>query len=236
MMGSENQAERPGNVDQEDAARGRPVDAWESEEQLSPFSMTLLTIGLESLLLVIAFSGSMFFHFYDLAQPPSKWLGENGLARFLFGCLLALPLFGTVVWGLPCVPLLKRMMKSIEDAIAPLFQRMSFYQMVLISIFSGVGEEVFFRWFLLGGLSQYLSWWAACGIASLIFGVCHYLNFTYFLLTTLMGVLLAAIYLYGGLLAAVACHATYDVLALWYLKQKVLRHAEGRDEPVTDET
>ena len=235
-MGSENQSDRPGNVEQEDAARGRPVAAWESEEQLSPFTMTLLTIGLESLLLVVAFFGSIFFDFYDLAHPASKWLGENSLARFLFGCLLALPLFGTVVWGLPCVPLWKRMMKSIEDAIAPLFQSMKFYQMVLISIFAGVGEEVFFRWFLLGGLSQYLPWWAACGIASLIFGVCHYLNFTYFLLTTLVGVVLAVIYLYLGLLAAVACHATYDVIALWYLKQKVLSRAAGRAVQLSHET
>ena len=185
---------------------------------------------MESLLVIAAFAGAAFFNFYDLAQPSSKWLGENSWVNFFLGCLLALPLFGVVAGVLPRVPLMKQMLRSIEDSIAPLFQSMSFYQMVLIAVSAGIGEEVFFRWFLLGGLSQYLSWWAACGIASLLFGLCHYLNFTYFMLTTLVGVLLAGIYLYLGLLAAVACHATYDVLALVYLKRKMLRQVTRYDE------
>jgi membrane protease YdiL (CAAX protease family) len=55
-------------------------------------------------------------------------------------------------------------------------------------------------------------------IASILFGLCHWLSATYALMATAMGVLLGLLMLTtNSLLAPIAMHTIYDFLALLYL-------------------
>jgi len=78
-----------------------------------------------------------------------------------------------------------------------------------------------FRAAIQGGLSQYLNPWVALVLASLLFGLAHYLSLTYFLFATGFGLLLGLGYLLTGSFLLVATwHAAYDALALCLLRYR----------------
>jgi membrane protease YdiL (CAAX protease family) len=58
----------------------------------------------------------------------------------------------------------------------------------------------------------------AVGMAAIVFGYCHYFSFNYFLIATLMGAYMGAIWIWSGsLITPIVTHATYDFLALWFI-------------------
>jgi membrane protease YdiL (CAAX protease family) len=185
-------------------------------DSVSPSGLTRLAVVLESLLLLIALLTS-WFGWYDQSRPLASWLSGPWLGQVLAGALLALPLLWLVLVALPAIPAIRSAFESIEQMVGPLFQGMPVWQIWVISLSAGIGEEVFFRWALQGTLTQWMPLPVAVLIASLAFGACHCLNATYFVVTACLGVILSMIYLLAGPLAAVACHATYDYLAIRHL-------------------
>lgn len=90
--------------------------------------------------------------------------------------------------------------------------------LVALSIVAGVGEELLFRGAMQGWLTQSLGAGAAIAIASVLFGLVHYVSFTYFLVATGLGLLLGTAYALSDSLALVMIwHAIYDVIALFCL-------------------
>jgi membrane protease YdiL (CAAX protease family) len=95
-------------------------------------------------------------------------------------------------------------------------------QLLFIAILAGVGEELLFRGLIQAGLFYWLPTdWKLIGsllIASLIFGACHYLSHTYFLLATAAGLYFGLLMVVSGsLLPPIIAHALYDYVALAYL-------------------
>ncbi len=90
--------------------------------------------------------------------------------------------------------------------------------LVALSILAGVGEELLFRGAIQGWLLQYTGPWTAVLAASVLFGLVHYMSFTYFVVATGLGLLLGAVYqLSGSLELVMVWHAVYDMLALYCL-------------------
>lgn len=90
--------------------------------------------------------------------------------------------------------------------------------LVTLSILAGVGEELLFRGALQGWLLQYTGPWTAVLAASVLFGLVHYVSFTYFVVATGLGLVLGAVYqLSGSLELVMVWHAVYDMLALYCL-------------------
>ncbi|QBM17798.1 hypothetical protein MARI_19190 [Marinobacter sp. JH2] len=90
--------------------------------------------------------------------------------------------------------------------------------LLLLSLLAGVGEELLFRGAIQGGLLQYTEQWTAVIVASLLFGLVHYVSFTYFVIATGLGLVLGTAYqLSGSLIMVMVWHAVYDVLALYFL-------------------
>ncbi|WP_323751206.1 CPBP family intramembrane glutamic endopeptidase [Marinobacter sp.] len=90
--------------------------------------------------------------------------------------------------------------------------------LLLLSLLAGVGEELLFRGAIQGGLLQYTGPWTAVIVASLLFGLVHYVSFTYFVIATGLGLVLGTAYqLSGSLIMVMVWHAVYDVLALYFL-------------------
>lgn len=138
-------------------------------------------------------------------------LGESPVASLLLGALTAVC---TVSLGLAAYRLLP-VLRSISEELAPrLVDGADSASLVLVSVFSGVGEEAFFR----GAVQQEFG----LVVASLVFGLAHIGPDRRYLLWTvwavLAGFVFGAVYdLSGGLLAPVIAHAGHNAatLLLW---------------------
>lgn len=140
-----------------------------------------------------------------------RLLGESPAGSILLGTLTAVC---TVSLGLLAYRL-SPMLRSISEELAPrLVDGADSRSLMLLSIFSGVGEEAFFR----GAVQQEFG----LVVASLLFGLAHigpdrrYLVWTAW--AVLAGFVFGLIYdLSGGLLAPVFAHTVHNAatLLLW---------------------
>ncbi|MBY6194484.1 CPBP family intramembrane metalloprotease [Marinobacter hydrocarbonoclasticus] len=90
--------------------------------------------------------------------------------------------------------------------------------LLTLSLLAGVGEELLFRGAVQGWLMQHTGPWTALLAASVLFGLVHYVSFTYFLVATCLGLILGGAYLvWSSLPMVMVWHAVYDMLALYCL-------------------
>jgi membrane protease YdiL (CAAX protease family) len=152
-----------------------------------------------------------------------RLLGESPAAGVLLGLLTAAC---TVSLGLLAYRLLPSL-REISDELAPrLVDGADSTSLVLVSIFSGVGEEAFFR----GAIQQEFG----LVVASLLFGVAHIGPDRRYLVWTAWAVLAGFVFgfLYdasGGLLAPIIAHTAHNAatLLLWKRSREGLKKAGG---------
>ncbi|MBA2534258.1 MAG: CPBP family intramembrane metalloprotease [Rubrobacter sp.] len=148
-------------------------------------------------------------------------LGESPAGDILLGALTAAC---TLTLGLLAYRLLP-MLRSISDELAPrLIDGADSTSLILLSIFSGVGEEAFFR----GAVQQEFG----LVLASLLFGFAHigpdrrYLVWTAWAI--LAGFVFGIIYdLSGGLLAPVFAHTVHNAATLLIWKRSRKGHKKA---------
>ena len=169
---------------------------------------------------------ALFYGFLIVAA--ALWSGLRGFDLRLFGhsvisstLLGALTAVATVSLGLltyRLFPVLRQIAQELAPRLVDGTDRSS---LVLVSIFSGVGEEIFFR----GAVQHEFG----LVIASLVFGLVHvgpdrrYLVWTAW--AVLAGLLFGALYeVTGGLLAPILAHSTHNatILLLWRRSRKAL--------------
>jgi membrane protease YdiL (CAAX protease family) len=163
-----------------------------------------------------------------LAVAAALWSGLRGFDLRLFGysaalsaLLGALTAAATVSLGLLVYRLLP-VLREIAEELAPrLIDGADRGNLMLVSVFSGVGEETFFR----GAVQQEFG----LVVAALVFGLVHvgpdrrYLVWTAW--AVLVGFLLGALYeVTGGLLAPILAHSAHNAatLLLWKRSRKGL--------------
>ena len=169
-----------------------------------------------------------------LTVAAALWSGLRGFDLRFFGYSAALSaLLGTlaavatVSLGLLAYRLLP-VLREIAEELAPrLLDGAGRGSLVLLAVFSGIGEEAFFR----GALQQEFG----LVVASLVFGLVHvgpdrrYLVWTAW--AVLAGFLFGALYeVSGGLLAPILAHSAHNAatLLLWKRSRKGL---EGAGSP-----
>jgi uncharacterized protein len=164
----------------------------------------------------------------SLVVAAALWSGLRGFDLRLFGHSAALSvLLGalcavvTVSLGLLAYWLLPTLRKIAEELAPRLVDGADRGSLVLVSIFSGIGEETFFR----GAVQQEFG----LVIASLVFGLGHigpdrrYLVWTAW--AVLAGFWFGALYeVTGGLMAPILAHSTHNaaILLLWRRSRKAL--------------
>lgn len=140
-------------------------------------------------------------------------LSWRGLAQ---GIVATAPLVLALAWCLrTTLPPVVRLVRIVEQRIAPLFAGSGPAVIVLLGLLAGVGEETLFRGVIQATLTTHLVPWAAVALTAVLFGVAHWVTPTYALLATLVGAYLGALLVVSGnLLVPIVAHALYDVAAL----------------------
>ncbi|MDK8464799.1 CPBP family intramembrane glutamic endopeptidase [Marinobacter sp. SS13-12] len=112
---------------------------------------------------------------------------------------------------------------SLESQLEQLHRFASDYSwtvLIALSVFAGVGEELLFRGAIQGWLAQHVHDAVAILLASLLFGLVHYLSFTYFVLATGLGMTLGTVYATtDSLVLVMVWHGVYDMIALYCLRR-----------------
>jgi uncharacterized protein len=152
-----------------------------------------------------------------------RLLGESSSASVLLGLLTAAC---TVSLGLLAYRLLPSLREISEELAPRLVDGADSTSLVLVSIFSGVGEEAFFR----GAIQQEFG----LVVASLLFGLAHIGPDRRYLVWTAWAVLAGFVFgfLYdvsGGLLAPIIAHTAHNAatLLLWKRSREGLKKAGG---------
>lgn len=128
------------------------------------------------------------------------------------------PLLG--LWGLSRarVAWFEALDAMVRPMIDSLFRGRGRGPVLLISLLAGFGEELLFRGVLQGWLSELAGPWTGVLVAAVVFGLLHFLSWTYFLFAVGFGLYLGVIYeLTGNLLVVCLIHALYDWAAIHYL-------------------
>lgn len=102
--------------------------------------------------------------------------------------------------------------------VSGIFGGYSWLHLTCVAVLAGVGEELLFRGFLQTWLgNHFVITWAVL-IASVIFGLLHYLSHAYFISATLMSIAFGAAYcMTDSLLMVMVWHGVYDFIALLVL-------------------
>ncbi|MGI9458208.1 MAG: CPBP family intramembrane glutamic endopeptidase [Aeoliella sp.] len=160
------------------------------------------------------------------------WLAEVPLAKLLWPADITLALARGLMGTLLMMPLLvillharwrpiARLRRLVSRFVRQLFGDAPIWQLALIALVAGLGEEVLFR-----GAIQPLAIRATgplvgLVITSLLFGLAHAASPTYFWLAAGVGLYLGAIAMATGeILSAVIIHSLYDFVALTCLSHR----------------
>jgi hypothetical protein len=154
-----------------------------------------------------------------------RWNWKDAAA----GTLAALPLLALfwLLLGSRLKPLVQ-IRQFLDDVVRPVFGRWPLWQLGVISLAAGVGEEMLFRGVVQGGLSRWLGTAWGLALASALFGLAHVVNWAYAIAAALIGAYLGTVWLLtGNLLAPILTHALYDFCALVYFLRAQM--SPGRD-------
>ncbi len=148
------------------------------------------------------------------------------------GLLGTVPPYAAMVWSTrTTMPPFQQLRRDVERLVVPLFRGMSLWDLALIALLAGVGEEVFFRGLVQPGLTGWVGVWPAVILTSVLFGALHWITPTYAAIAGLIGFYLGAFMVVSGnLVVPILVHALFDFLALRYLVGRSRELPEGREE------
>jgi uncharacterized protein len=167
---------------------------------------------LELALLVLAVVWG--WHFHRPALLDLHW----SLTSALIGLVAAIPPFAFFIWTLNSKLLICSHHRHLfESVLRPLFGNWSVLQLLVISLVAGISEEALFRGAIQGSLADRVGLIMALVLASVAFGACHLITWTYAIIAALIGLYLGLLWIWtGNLLAPMITHAVYDFAALVY--------------------
>jgi len=161
-------------------------------------------------------------------------------ASLVWGILGTLPLIFALLLLERCpANALVEIRRVVQEVLVPLFREFALWQLFVVALLAGVGEEILFRGFVQGGLAVFLAFLNvpsaqifALFVASILFGVMHPITRTYAVLCMLAGIYLGGLWLWSdNLVVPILVHAFYDFFALVYL----LRGSRPNPHSASDE-
>jgi membrane protease YdiL (CAAX protease family) len=188
-----------------------------TDHDLPPQQLALMGVICEGGLALIAMGLGRW-----LGHPPQRAI-TWGLSGFGYGLLGSLPLLG-FFWlclRFPHGPLAE-LVEVVDRYLVPLFRPLMVWEVAVIAVLAGLGEEMLFR----GVFQEEFAGWVkgpqgvifGLLLASLLFGLLHFITPSYALFAGLTGLYLGGLCLLTrNLLVPITTHGVYDFLALVYL-------------------
>jgi len=178
---------------------------------------------LETVLVVIATLVSYLFFDTPLLNPIG--FDREGL---LTGVAASLPMVAYFVFSLSAFGRNLAPLKRIYDLLRRMLSRalieMPTWQIVLLGMSAGIGEECLFRGVLQPVVEGWTSPLAAILLTGLIFGLLHALTPAYFILATILSIYFGFLVNYtGNLMTPILAHGLYDVVGFLLLKRLFLK-------------
>jgi membrane protease YdiL (CAAX protease family) len=147
-------------------------------------------------------------------------VSHDAVVRGLLACLPML-LMLLVLYHVKWQPL-KDLREEVERIIGELFGGSSWFELALVSIAAGLGEEVLFRGALQPLAIDWLSFWPGFILVAILFGLAHAMTKIYFVLAMVIGVYFGWLAARdNNLVAPIVTHAVYDFLALAIIQRRV---------------
>lgn len=194
----------------------------------TPSATAMAAFELALALTAVALSWSVGHSPWIGMRWTSETLGDQ-LSAMALGVLAAGPILLVMgaAYRWPIGPL-RPLRRLTRRQLLPLFDRLSLAEKAAVSLAAGLGEELLFRGLLQSALNDWIGGgiapWVGLAVASVGFGVCHWLSRTYAALAACMGAYFGLLLLWtGNLWTPILAHAVYDLLAL-----VVLTRAETR--------
>lgn len=153
----------------------------------------------------------MLFYFYDQTwnAKPVSYL-ESTIYGVLFAIILYFFIFQLTVKWSP----IARHTRHLIFQLRNLYQPFTWPQIIIASAFAGFGEELLLRGIVQDFITQHTAAWLGILLASVIFGLLHFLNWTYVLVTFAMGVVFGVVFhVTQNMMLVMIAHGVYDVFA-----------------------
>lgn len=165
--------------------------------------------------LAIVFLGGVLLWALDVSLPNPAM---GAFAASLWGIVLAVVTFVLFFILYRYGGRVAHILLNDIRRVSGLFAGCSWWHILVVATLAGVGEELLFRVFFQGWLSNYLAITWAIVIASIVFGLLHYLSHAYFICTLLMSIAFGVGYYWSGSwLMVMVWHGVYDLIALGVL-------------------
>jgi len=186
-----------------------------------PRNITLTALLVEMSLAIVALVigwalGRMHLLGLDLNLDS---VGHN-VKAVAIGIAATIPMFALLVLVRTTqLKALREFNQVVDKMVNLLFGATSIWNLALISAAAGLGEELLFRGVLQLTISEWFdgSVGVAFGlmVASVLFGACHWLSFTYAAFATIIGAYFGLLLIFtDNLLVPIVAHALYDFVAL----------------------
>jgi membrane protease YdiL (CAAX protease family) len=199
-----------------DELEPKAIEETEREEvsgmpEMSSRKLLVLTVAFEGGMLVVAVLLGYFL-------TIRFWEGQAVSVRALgLGTLVSIPLLVFVIgiaessskWG-------EQIRRDFVPVVA-MFRNVTILDIAFISFMAGLCEEALFRGFGQNFLAGYIGEFFSLMLVSLVFGLVHWLSFSYFVFASVIGLYLGLLYIWtGDLIVPITTHAVYDFVALVY--------------------
>lgn len=163
------------------------------------------------------------------AWAAAHWLGISPLERLqltvgavALGIVATLPMCVALAWTLttrwrPA----RELVELVVEQLGPVLAGRPIFQLALLAVLAGIGEEVLFRGVVQVGLERWLPEAMALIAASVIFGLAHFASATYAVLAGVIGLYLGTLFLLqDNLLPPIVAHSLYDFIALIFVVRR----------------
>jgi uncharacterized protein len=163
------------------------------------------------------------------AWAAAYWLGISPLERLQFnvsavalGIVATLPMGVGLAWTLTTRWRPARdIVELVVEQLGPVLAGRPIFQLALLAVLAGIGEEVLFRGVVQVGLERWLPEAMALIAASVIFGLAHFASATYAVLAGVIGLYLGTLFLLqDNLLPPIVAHSLYDFIALIFVVRR----------------
>lgn len=178
----------------------------------------LTTASILSGIVWVALGAVLIYFFHDQNITELFQDGQSVVLQLFWGVLFGI-IFGLAGWAMFKKPQLKKVLDDYAIIKMVRELNLSRFQIFHISLVAGITEEFLFR----AAIQPIIGIW----LTSLLFIGIHgyiklqtpaHLFFTLF--TFLLSMMLGYLFIYSGIIAAMAAHAVYDVIVLWVVSRE----------------